>query len=425
MKRNLLLLVLVNLIFLADVDAQWVRVKATTGSVSCFAVGQTPTGAPVLYAGSSGEVLITTDNGTTWSSSTAGLGSSTIKWIAVNGNTLVAANGTKIVTSTNAAQSWSDASSGLPSRQVLSTAIVSGSGTSMNLLAGVPDNSVGGIFRSTNFGLTWVTSNTGLTNKLVQCITSIGTMFFAGTSGGGVFRSSDGGVSWTAANNGLVYDVVFSLATSGATLFAGTMSRVYASADNGATWTATIDGMNIGTLVRCLSAGPKAGGGTNLFAGTQGGGIYYSADLGKNWTLVHTGYTDTDIYGLAIVGTNLYAAGTTGIWKRPIAEFLAATAVSSTDMPVSFEVSPNYPNPFNPGTKIQYSLPRLGVVTAAIYDIHGRLVRSLVHAMQDGGTHMLAWDGRSEQNLPAASGTYYCRIEYDNRVQVRALLLLK
>jgi hypothetical protein len=54
----------------------------------------------------------------------------------------------------------------------------------------------------------------------------------------------------------------------------------------------------------------------------------------------------------------------------------------------------NLPNPFNPSTMIQYDLDRIELVTLVIYDVGGRVVRSLVDARQEPGRYEIQWDGR-------------------------------
>ncbi len=59
-------------------------------------------------------------------------------------------------------------------------------------------------------------------------------------------------------------------------------------------------------------------------------------------------------------------------------------------------IRPNYPNPFNPGTTIPFSLPSTGTVNLAIYDISGRVVRTLVTEPKTAGEHVASWDGRDD-----------------------------
>jgi hypothetical protein len=71
-----------------------------------------------------------------------------------------------------------------------------------------------------------------------------------------------------------------------------------------------------------------------------------------------------------------------------------------------------HPNPTRGATTINYTLPADTRVTVAIYDVTGKLVRTLVEgADQQAGTHTIEWDGKAAGDKAAASGTYFYRIE--------------
>jgi len=91
----------------------------------------------------------------------------------------------------------------------------------------------------------------------------------------------------------------------------------------------------------------------------------------------------------------------------------------------SFALHQNYPNPFNPTTTIQYDIPHTGEVTIAIYDIQGRLVRSLASLTQQAGTHTVVWDARNDGGVNVSSGNYFCRVDFNHSFLVKKLLLLK
>jgi photosystem II stability/assembly factor-like uncharacterized protein len=62
----------------------------------------------------------------------------------------------------------------------------------------------GGIYRSSDNGISWISVNNGLTDYDVKCLAIKGTIIFAGTSNAGVFRSTDNGENWKAINYGLL-----------------------------------------------------------------------------------------------------------------------------------------------------------------------------------------------------------------------------
>ena len=87
----------------------------------------------------------------------------------------------------------------------------------------------------------------------------------------------------------------------------------------------------------------------------------------------------------------------------------------------------NYPNPFNPTTTIEYFVPegRVGHVTLAIYDVRGALVRRLVDGEQEGGRHVVKWDGRNNRGAQTSSGIYFYRLVQPGFSATRKMVLLK
>ena len=91
----------------------------------------------------------------------------------------------------------------------------------------------------------------------------------------------------------------------------------------------------------------------------------------------------------------------------------------------SFAFYQNYPNPFNPNTTIKYSLPKAGDVEAKIFNIQGRLVRTLSKAYQQAGIHSIMWDSRDNSGTSVASGMYFCQVHFNGSVLIKKLVLIK
>ncbi len=95
--------------------------------------------------------------------------------------------------------------------------------------------------------------------------------------------------------------------------------------------------------------------------------------------------------------------------------------------PARFNLMPNYPNPFNPTTRIAFSLAENAPVNLTIYDIRGAIVRRLLDARKysAGVRHEVVWDGRDHLGREVASGTYFYRIEAQGYRAVRKMILLR
>lgn len=93
---------------------------------------------------------------------------------------------------------------------------------------------------------------------------------------------------------------------------------------------------------------------------------------------------------------------------------------------IGLTLLPNYPNPFNPRTTINYSLENDGQVELAVYSARGTKVRTLVSEWQtsDAG-HSVIWDGKDSQGQTQSSGIYYARLESQGMAALQKMVLLK
>jgi len=113
--------------------------------------------------------------------------------------------------------------------------------------------------------------------------------------------------------------------------------------------------------------------------------------------------------------------------KRPGADNFSqpdTTAVTNRP-PKLFAVIGNYPNPFNPETKIRFALPAEGRVTLEVFDIRGREVTMLIDAERPAGVSTVTWNGKDRLGRNAASGMYFYRIKFKNRVLTNKMILMR
>ncbi|MBU1072603.1 proprotein convertase P-domain-containing protein [bacterium] len=93
--------------------------------------------------------------------------------------------------------------------------------------------------------------------------------------------------------------------------------------------------------------------------------------------------------------------------------------------PARFVMHRNYPNPFNPTTSIKFELPKPGHAKLMVYDLSGRMVRTLVDENLPAAVHQRQWDGTNDQGRRVASGTYYFRLTADGHTAVQKVMLVK
>ncbi len=203
---------------------------------------------------------------------------------------------------------------------------------------------------------------------------------------------------------------------------------------------AFVAAMNVTGTLRIDGAAAEAGDVLAAFVGNDVRGVAEATDVGGTWLFFLTIYAGG---GGETVRFEVYDASASRVYET--AETLAfetnalrgsvadpfvwtvntaatATAVEPVDggPPVTFRLEANYPNPFNPVTRIPYALPVGGPVRLTVHDALGREVARLVDGLQPAGRYAVPFDAG---DLP--SGLYLYRLRSGAFVETRAMVLLK
>jgi len=94
-------------------------------------------------------------------------------------------------------------------------------------------------------------------------------------------------------------------------------------------------------------------------------------------------------------------------------------------LPERFTLHQNYPNPFNPVTNLDYDLPEDAMVNITVFDMMGKVVRTLVNDQQSAGYKTLQWNAMSNSGQPVSSGLYIYTIQVGEFSKTRKMILLK
>ncbi len=121
--------------------------------------------------------------------------------------------------------------------------------------------------------------------------------------------------------------------------------------------------------------------------------------------------TDIDL-----ADTLMHWYGPAGIWWTHV----VSVEMSDLNIPENYLLSQNYPNPFNPSTQIEFSVPVESNVSIVVYDLVGREVATLVNEKMLSGNYSLTWNAAG---LP--SGVYFYRMQSQNYVEVKKMIMLK
>ena len=351
-----------------DNGTTWATSNAglTNGFATSLAIMNTHLFAGTLEQG----VFLSTDNGNSWT--VTGPANINISCFAISGTNIFAGTWSYgIFLSTNNGTDWIAINAGLPSDSTGYDNIHSIASSGQNLFASTGNS---GVYISTNNGTSWTWGNTPFSgfSKMV----TLEPYLFAGTDGG-VFRSTDNGASWTVVNSGLTDTGVVCLAVNGANLFAGTSSGVFLSTNNGTVWSAASTGLP-NTTVRSLTVS-----GTNLFAETgdvwnYGYGIFLTTNNGTSWNDVSTGLPFTFGYlpnMLVVNDTHIFVEVTNrGVWRRPLSEIIPVELTSFTALANNKEVTLSWSTATelnNQGFEIQRSLLGNEFFTVGFVNGHG------------------------------------------------------
>ncbi len=305
-NSSIVLIVLLLMLKYVPLSAQWVRTNGPYGgNISCITVSGNN-----FYAGTKENgIYFSSNNGESWGAINNGLTNKKIYSIVVSNTNLITLTFDGIFLSTNNGGYWNAINNGLPTglRSVFSIA-ASGS----NLIAGT---SINGVYIATNNGVNWIPS--GLKSGGINSLYANGNNVYAGV-GSILYLSTDSGVSWNPISNSFgsgggpdVPLYVSSIAVAGNKICVGiTFYGVVLSTNNGASWKRIIKGLPDGTEILSLVAN-----GPDIYAGTNGGGVFKLNDDDSTWTAISYNKMNNKINSLAISGKNILAGNEGGVYQ--------------------------------------------------------------------------------------------------------------
>ncbi len=196
-----------------------------------------------------------------------------------------------------------------------------------------------------------------------------------------------------------------------------------------------------------------------LNSGFDGGNVKISIDDGATWTVLQpqAGY---DCESLTALPNEPAFSGAISAWQLAtfdLADYLNQTVLirihfvstaqtedagwyiddfklydkSTSDIeneisaPLEWNLSSSYPNPFNAGTSLEYTVPKSAIVDIAVYNVLGQKIRTLAHEWVQPGVHRVHWDGHTDAHDEAGSGMYLIKMQTDAFSRVTKVLLLR
>lgn len=282
--------------------------------------------------------------------------------------------------------------------------------------------------------LNWQQINTPTTERLntIGAITS--ELYITAGENGKIFKTNNAGQSWqnvsisdpNADFNRMFLGILVQEYSYG--WIAGDNGKIYMTTDYGYFWypreSGTSENLYDITFKNSIE-GAVAG---------SNGVVRYTSNAGTTWNedTYLSGLTSRDIISIAGVDSNTASAITVSDYNgdsqgADTTFFLSVSTEPFVDVedevkniPSEFILEQNFPNPFNPVTTIQYSIPQRSNVTLKIYDVLGKEIAVLVNEEKDRGVYNVNFDATG-----LASGIYLYKLQAGSFVETKKMILLR
>lgn len=299
------------------------------------------------------------------------------------------------------------------------------------LLVGDPENGYFTIFTTEDGGETWIridatkipepdgSGEFGIVNNLAVS----GNKAWFGTQNdygkkGRVFSSNDKGKSWSAiapVDYSIISTIAFSSELIGILVYDN--NKVAHTRDGGLTWTPY---WSIGLYG---SGSSFATSSSFILVGLNSS--YVSTDGGVIWTKRETNITNSYLEAVSFSNSSDgWAVGERGVILKWYGGTLPDIPVSVEDnknnIPLEFRLEQNFPNPFNPSTTIEYSIPKQSHVSIKVYDLLGREITTILNEAKPAGNYSVNFDGSG-----LSSGVYFYKLTAGGFNQTKKLILAK
>ena len=136
-------------------------------------------------------------------------------------------------------------------------------------------------------------------------------------------------------------------------------------------------------------------------------------------------YSITDEMNGKLVGTQSISKDGEMTMSNPNTGTIVLTVDNGTQVPTEFALGANYPNPFNPTTKLVIAVPMTAQVQVAVYDILGRKISTLLNEEKSAGYHTIEWNGLTDAGTQAGSGVYFVRMSSGTFTAVHKMMMMK
>lgn len=408
------LIFLLTLILNTELKAQkdWIEIQSgTTNTLHSIYFSNFNTG---YIAGDNGTILKTTDNGDSWFSLNSGTNERLydVAFLTQNSSSgfAVGDNGL-ILFSTNAGNSWSPVNSG--TNEKLYSIFFPGnntgyiSGTNGTILEVFANGSIGSM------------QNYNYCHNLISMYFSNTNTGYVACSTATILKTTDGGAAWDSVGTTPGWLRTIHSLDSNKGFATGWGGDIYLTNDGGSNWNTIYTSDN--ALERIYFPDNNTG-----YAAGWGGTIFRTRDGGNSWISISYN-TSNDFYSVFFNNPdNGFIVGQNGIILKTTTGGLVSIEEDLRQVhPNDSYLFPNYPNPFNPVTTINYQVIRSDNVELEIYNLAGQKVKTLVNEWKITGIYQTQWNGIDSNQRKVSSGVYLYRLRVGSYILTRKMLLVR
>jgi photosystem II stability/assembly factor-like uncharacterized protein len=234
-----------------------------------------------------------------------------------------------------------------------------------------------------------------------------------------IMRTTDGGGTFEEQTNPIIepYMRDVSFVTNQRGLAVGNNGQTLYTSDGGANWVERTNGsynwqeVFLSETGKAWAVGFKSGV----------GGIAHSTDWGYTWQMQASGVYP-QLNGIDFINDNEgWIVGNNGtILHTTNGGVTFVEEEQINEIPTSYFLSNNFPNPFNPSTKIRYSIPQSAKVQIKIFDMLGNEIETLINEEKSVGTYELNWNA-----IDLPSGVYFYQLKTGKFIETKKMILIK
>lgn len=411
MKRNIIVIIFISAIlsYYSNVSSQteWqIQNSGTTEDLWTIDFINENTG---FIAGSGGLILKTTNAGDNWTGLHAGFNNLIgVDFIDEQTGWVSGHDGT-IYKTTNGGINW----------------IIKNCPTSRNLffVQFVNPNtgyisSDAGVLKSTDAGESWNFS-------FLSSIPVYRVYFFNETHGwfgdniANQFLSSNGGLHWLYTQNVPgAGNISYEFINQWTGWAVGYNNSIIKTTDGGYNWTKQNDGLSITTQLRDVEFINNSSD-TGWIVG-RSNTVLKTTNSGNNWFTMNTPVNEEFTSVKFVNSKTGWIAGFNGVILKITNGDITGVNSVNGKVPVGFNLSQNFPNPFNPSTNIRFSLPESGNVSLNVYDVSGKEVAELLNEFTVKGNYEIKFDASQ-----LSSGIYFYKLVAGAFVNTKMMTLIK